>query len=208
MSDVIRPDEGRPANGSNRTSTCGVKLINVIKLILVIVAVLGVLAVCVTPAAAETKTWDRGFGATSWHDGNNWDPDGEPQAGNDVAIPVGTGGYLVVISSADAACKTLDIEIKSELEITGKTLTLSDSNANTTSNLDSSSEFGDVTNDGAAFGTTNSSQAMVFGASNGDSQPEISGSGVLESNGRIQFTIVTFDTVASGNLVEFKPEGP
>jgi len=43
---------------------------------------------------AATKTWDRGANTNNWSSANNWNPNGLPQAGDDVIIP---SGYSVTL---------------------------------------------------------------------------------------------------------------
>lgn len=112
---------------------------NAIKLILIIGAILGMVVVAATSAIGATITWNRDNGTNNWHHPDNWDLDRVPLAGDDVVI--GFNSYTVVISSQDAACKTLDIGQTSTLEITGKALTLGDSDNDTTSTLGAVGKF-------------------------------------------------------------------
>ncbi|MBI4425747.1 MAG: hypothetical protein HY554_18600, partial [Elusimicrobia bacterium] len=48
------------------------------------------LPLLVSPALATVRTWDGGAGDALWHTAANWNPDGTPGPGDDLAIDVAT----------------------------------------------------------------------------------------------------------------------
>ena len=68
-----------------------------------------------------TRTWDGGAGTFSWHDANNWNPDGVPQAADDVIIDV-PGTITVTFSTGTSTINSLTCQ--ENLTFTGGTLIL------------------------------------------------------------------------------------
>src|SRR5262245_9149779 len=78
--------------------------------------------VCCTGALGVTKTWDGGAGTLSWHDANNWNPDGVPGPADDVSIDV-AGTITVTYSTGTTTINSLACE--ENLTFTGGTLIVS-----------------------------------------------------------------------------------
>lgn len=141
---------------------------NDMKLMLIIGAIFALLAFAAAPAMAQfDKVWDGNEETTSWHDGGNWDPPGEPAATDTVQIGNGQNSFTVLISTDDAACETLDIGATSSLVVSGKTLTLGDSSADTTSTIAAGGAkflpgVISLTKNGAAFGRLSLHKWVTF----------------------------------------------
>jgi len=52
----------------------------------------------------QTKDWDAGAGTNSWHDSDNWDPNGVPTSFNDVTIRASSDSVFV---NGNAACNSI-----------------------------------------------------------------------------------------------------
>src|SRR5262249_46207128 len=80
------------------------------------IAMLGACMAIAATANAIARTWDGGAGNFLWSSPANWNPDGVPQASDDVIIDV-PEEITVVYGSADATIRSIDCQ--ETLTITG-----------------------------------------------------------------------------------------
>lgn len=88
--------------------------------------ILILLALPLSHAAAQTKTW-RGIESTSWNDGDNWNPTSVPISNDTIVIPSTANNPILDITAANFSLGTGSITIQNgaELDVNDKGISMS-----------------------------------------------------------------------------------
>lgn len=156
------------------------------------------------------KTWDGGAGTNNWNDGNNWNPNGVPTAGQTVTI--GNTYTVILNTSTTVASLTIGGGTSGSLTIgnnnTDRTLTVTGNViVNTGATLNTAGNGGNVINIGGNLTNDGAFDMNIGGADcdvtfNGAANQTISGAGATTDFNRIT---VNNTGAANNNIVEILP---
>lgn len=151
------------------------------------------------------KTWDGGAGTNNWNDGNNWNPNGVPNATD--AVTIGNGFTVILNTNASIAALTLGGGVSGSLTLgnnnTDRTLTISGnvlvSNGAT---LQTAGNGGNVLNIGGNLQNNGVFDMRIGGATanvvfNGAANQTVSGTG-----GTTDFNTINVNNTNAASIID------
>jgi hypothetical protein len=151
------------------------------------------------------KTWDGGGGSNNWNDGNNWNPNGVPNASD--AVTIGNGFNVVLNTNASIASLTIGGGVSGSLTIgnnnTDRTLSVSGniivSNGAT---LQTAGNGGNLLNIGGNLQNSGVFDLRIGGATanvvfNGSTNQTISGTG-----GTTDFNAININNTNAASIID------
>ncbi len=139
-----------------------------------------IITLAVAPiASAITRTWDGGAGTLSWHDANNWDPDGVPGPADDVLIDVPAPTIAITYSTGTSTINSLTSQ--ENLTLSGGTLNISAASA-----INAAFTLSGGTLGGSGTVTITGAVSWTAGAMSGSGQTIIEAGGSLSLSGGLK----------------------